>query len=403
MLKSAGLISMGGYLPAKEVPKKKRKQLVEYLRKESSLHPEYIDDIESTGCLPGRVETNYDGWESQPWFDAWVESMPERKRKDPFQGTKERRRFPLDPVSLRKSRYPHPMLSSDAEVLAGHLALFNGGFHKDEIDLVLVSSFSPDISLPLNASLVQDKMGLKNAGAYNIDTCCSSFITLAETAMTYVRCGIKKKVLIIASANQSSIRDDSFYFGVLLGDAACAAVVAETEEGYDYLGSHSTSHGDRHKGVILLNREPNLYIPYNLGPDYRQDFISFPDNKARKKIANEAGDDLVAVVSKALEMSGYTVADIDFFTTHQAVHWICDTWREAVGVPKSKFKETFKKYGNIANSSVPTNLLEGIEEGMVKPGDKVMLAAAGVGENHIAVFQRVPPVLIKNHKLPPDS
>ena len=91
--------------------------------------------------MPGRIETNYDGWESRPWY----ESLPPKKRKNPFQGARERRRVPMDPVSLKKSVHPHPMLSSDAETLAGALAIFNGGIDKEKIDLVLCSSLVPDL------------------------------------------------------------------------------------------------------------------------------------------------------------------------------------------------------------------------------------------------------------------
>ena len=90
MLESAGILSMGGYLPAKEVPKEKRKHLLQYLRKETPLHPEYIDEIETTGCLPGRILTNEEGWGSQPWFENWVQSLSPKKQADPFQGTVER-------------------------------------------------------------------------------------------------------------------------------------------------------------------------------------------------------------------------------------------------------------------------------------------------------------------------
>ena len=172
---SVGLISLGGYLPAKTLSEKQKNDLVQYLRKYTEINEVYIDTIESTGKLPGSIETNYEGWESQPWFDAWVKSMPEKKQANPFQGTKERRRVPLDPVSVKESIIPHPMLPSDAETIAGALAITNAGINPDEIDLVLSHAQVPDRPLPANASLVQHKLGLKNAGAYAIDTCCSTF------------------------------------------------------------------------------------------------------------------------------------------------------------------------------------------------------------------------------------
>jgi 3-oxoacyl-[acyl-carrier-protein] synthase-3 len=397
--KAAALVSMGGYLPAKEVPENKRDRLVEFLKNETLLYPEYIDEIEAHGHLPGRIETNYEGWESQPWYESWVESLPPKKREDPFQGTKERRRVPMDPVSLKKSVHPHPMLSSDAETLAGALALFNAGIDKEKIDLVLCSSLVPDLHVPLNASLVQHKLGLKNAGAYNVDTCCSSFITMLEVAMTYVKAGIKKKVLIIGSAIDSIINDKCSYFSVYIGDGAAAGIVAEVEGGYDYISSHSISRGNRHKGIIFQKRKPALLVSNQQGATFEQEFVTFYSQELCKEIARNAQDDVAEVVNKTLEKAGMRREDIDFFLTHQPVPWAAHAWREAVGVPESKFYESFEKYGNMAVASVATNLLEAVEKGLIKEGDKVMLASSGVGENHIALFQSIAPEFIKNNRL----
>lgn len=399
MPKAAGLVSMGGYLPAKEVPENKRKKLVEFLRKETLLYPEYIDELESTGHLPGSVETNYDGWQSQPWFESWLENVPPKKRDDPFKGRKERRRVPMDPVSVKKSTHPHPMLSSDAETLAAAMAIFNGNVDKDEIDLILVHSLVPDQHIPMNASLVQHKLGLKNAGAYNVDTCCSSFITMLEIAMTYVKHGIKKKVLVVGSSLDSIITDKSNYFSVNSGDGAAAGIVAEVEEGCDYLSSHSHSRGNRHKAIIFQERKPALLVPTTQGPTYEQEFVTFNNMDLCKEIAENAVSDLIEIINTALKKAGCSVQDIDFFITHQPVPWAAHAWREAVGVPESKFYESFEKYGNMAVASVPTNLLEAVEKGLIKAGDKVMLASSGVGENYIALFQTIAPELIKNNRL----
>lgn len=398
-LKAAGIISMGGYLPAKEVPENKREKLVEFLKSETLLYPEYIEEIEEKGHLPGKMETNYEGWQSQPWFEAWVEQLPPKKRDNPFQGAKERRRVPLDPVSMRKSIHPHPMLSSDAETIAGALAIFNGGVNKDDIDLVLCSSLVPDLHVPLNASLVQHKLGLKNAGAYNVDTCCSTFITMLEIAMTYVRMGVKNKVLVVGSALDSIINDKSSYFSVYIGDGAAAAVVGEVEEGYGFISSHSSSIGSRHKAIIFQKRKPQLLVTTQQGPTYEQEFVTFYNQELCKEIAHNAQYDMAELVHKAVAKAGYGVEDIDFFVTHQPVPWAPHAWREAVGVPVEKFYESFEKYGNMAVATAPTNHLEAVEQGLIKEGDRVVIASSGVGENHIAVFHRVSPQLIRSNRL----
>jgi 3-oxoacyl-[acyl-carrier-protein] synthase III len=396
---SAGLISMGGYLPGKEIAKDKQAQLVDFLTNETLLYPEYIEEIKQHGHLPGKIETNYEGWESQPWYQTWLKTLPPNKRENPFQGAKERRRVPLDPVSVKKSVHPHPMLSSDAEALAGALAIFNANINKNEIDLVLVSSLVPDRPVPLNASLIQHKLGLKNAGAYNVDTCCSSFITMLEVAMAYVRCGIKKKVLIVASSLDSIINDKTTYYSVNTGDAAVAGIVSEVEDGYGYIASHSTSHGSRHAGIVFHRRQPEVFINTSQGPSYEQECVTFYDQELCKEIGKNAQVDMIEVVSKTLEKARLSVEGIDFFLTHQPVVWAANAWREAIGVPSHKSYESFEKNGNIACCSAPTNLLEALEKGLIKKGDKVVIASSGVGENHISLLQKVSPVLIDNMKL----
>jgi len=390
---SAGLVGLAGYLPAKKIPNSE--EFSKFLEEETTLHPDYIASIKESGCLPGTIETNYDGWESQPWFDSWLKSLPSKKQSDAFQGTKERRRVPLDPCSVKNSLYPHPMLSSDAETLAGALAIFNSNINKSEIDLVLVSSLVPDRHVPLNASLVQHKLGL-NAGAYNVDTCCSSFVTMMEVASTYVRCGLKKKVLIIASSLDSIVNDKSTYYSVDTGDAAVAGIVAEEQEGYGYLSSCSTSHGSRHSAIIFQKRKPNLLVTTTQCQSYDHDYVTFHDMEMCREIACNAQQDMKEVVEKALTKAGFTIKDIDFLVTHQPVSWAANAWREALGVPKEKTYESFEKYANIACCSTATNLLEAIEKNLIKKDDKVMVASSGAGENHIALLHKISPSFVEN-------
>lgn len=426
VLRSVGLIGMGGYVPAKKVPNDKCKQLVKFLRKETLLYPEYIDEIEESGHLPGTIETNYDGWESKPWYKSWLEHFPPKKKekidaiseeiekeKDEvrkkkleeeklkliFQKREERRRVPMDPVSMRESIQPHPMLSSDAETLAGALAIFNTGIDKDEIDLVLVHSLVPDFHVPMNASLVQHKLGIKNTAAFNIDTCCSSFVSMLEIAMTYVRCGLKKNVLVIGSSLDSIIMDKTTYYSVVPGDTAVAGIVSEVEDSYGYISSYARSEGDRHKAIIFKHRSPELLLTTSQGSHYEQEFVTFHDHTALKEIAKHAPEDMAIVVKKALQMAGLSAADIDFVVMHQPSHWATKAWCDVLGVPMDKNYETYEKYGNLAVASVAVNLLEAIELGKIKEGDRVMTASSGVGSNHIAVFQRISPLLIKNNRL----
>jgi len=307
----------------------------------------------------------------------------------------------LDPLSLRESIVPHPMLPSDAETLAGALALVNGKVDKDEIDLLIVASQVPDLLLPSNASLVQHKLQLRRAGAYHVDTCCSSFVTMVEIASGLVKARIKKKILIVASYIDSLVNDKSSYFSVDTGDAAAAAVISETEDGSGYMASFSTSHGSRHDGIILQRRPPALSKSVGHGHIQEEVFITFYNPEANREIAANARTDMVEAVDGALKMAGLSILDVDFFVTHQPVFWAGNAWREALGIPEGRFLETFQKYGNIANCSTPVNLLEAIERKLIKEGDTVLIASSGAGENHIAVLERIAPSLVRsvNHSV----
>ncbi len=105
---------------------------------------------------------------------------------------------------------------------------------------------------------------------------------------------------------------------------------------------------------------------------------------------------MVNVVKEVLKKTRLSISDIDFFVTHQPVHWAPDVWREGLGIPKEKFYETFKKYGNIANCAAAVNLLEAIELKRVKEGATVLIASSGAGENYIAALEKITPQLISS-------
>ncbi|HKK81373.1 MAG TPA: 3-oxoacyl-[acyl-carrier-protein] synthase III C-terminal domain-containing protein [Prolixibacteraceae bacterium] len=395
-LPKAGFISLSAYMPAKKLSGDFTEKLVRFLRTKTLLPGEYIDYIEQHRVLPGEIETNEDGWGSKPWYDAWVESLPEKKQSDPFQGTEERRRVPLDPESIKKSLFPHPMLPSDAETLAGAMAICSSDINPDDIDLVISHSQVPDHPLPENASLIQHKLKLKNAGAYGVDSCCSSFVTMTELACSYIKSGMKKNILVVSSFIDSHVNDRTTHFSVDTGDGATAAIVSVQTDGNGFISSHSLSHGSRHDGIIYKRREPLLLKKIDSGPDYSQTFVTFYNRVANKEIAKNAATDLKFVVDKSLEKAGLSISDIDFLSTHQPVVWAGDVWRESIGIPENKFFQTFKKYGNVATCSAPVNLLESMESGLTKSGDKVIFASSGAGENHICVIMELSKTLVDN-------
>ena len=313
---AAGLVSVGSYVPAKPLSAGLAEALSHFLLHHTHVQVEYAETVRDEQKLPGTIETNFDGWESKPWFDAWRATLPPKKRENPFLGTHERRRVPLDPSSLRESVVPHPMLATEAEAMACALAIVQGHINPDDIDLVLVHSQIPD-ELPSMPAAVQDMLQLPNAGAYGIDSCCSSFVTMTEIAETLVRAGVKKCVLIVGSHISSHVLDRSEYCCVRLGDGAVAGVVSRVEEDEGYVSSHSTANGSVHDAVLMVRRKPSLMRSTLLGPSQEQSFVTFANMQACRVIADNSQREMREVVRGTLERGSVNIEDVELFVTHQ--------------------------------------------------------------------------------------
>ena len=294
-----------------------------------------------------------------------------KEGKNPFEGIIHRRVFPSD------------MLPSDAEAEAGKRALEASGMSPHEIDLIMVQSMIQDEILPGNACLVQYKLGLRNAGAWTIDTCCSSFVSMVVMASNLIAAGEFKKILVITSALCSQLADYSDYQCCYLGDGAGAAVMGRVSEGRGYIASFCNSHGQYHKGFTLQTRQPGNYNRRHYMASLEKPLLTF-DADIIRKVGKESVGDMKFVLDRTLEKSQMCPEDIDLFLSHQPCHWAHGAWRDSIGLSPGNSYETFYKYGNIASASVPINLFEANMRGMLKDGNNLLIASSGAGENHIA-------------------
>ena len=328
---------------------------------EKSLFPAGILGI--AAVIPEEIRGN-DFWDN-------IEFKGLKEGKNPFEGIAQRRVFPLD------------MLPSDAESEAGKRALEAAGLLPHEIDLVMVQSMVQDEMLPGNACLTQYKLGLENAGAWTIDTCCSSFVTMVVTASNLIATGEFQRILIITSALCSQLADYSDYQCCYLGDAAGAAVIGRVREGRGYIASYCNSHGQYHKGFTLQTRQPGNYNRRHFMASQEKPLLTF-DAEIIRKVGKESVDDMRHVLGRTLEKSQMSPKDIDLFLSHQPCYWAHGAWRDSIGLSPANSYETFGKYGNIASASIPVNLFEANEKGMLKDGSSLLIASSGAGENHIA-------------------
>lgn len=322
--------------------------------------------------MPPEIRTN-DWWIK----NGLLQHVPEKHQADPFQKIVERR--VTDP-SLEPS---------DIEVLAAENALAHARLSKDQVDLIMVHSFVPDRLVPLNASLVQHKLGLTRAAAWNVDTCCSSFITMMIIASSLVRSGMYRHILIVNSVVHSRILDYTEHISVVPGDGASAVVVGPAEEGFGFRGFHCTSDGSLHDAITIEVRPPRYRQRKHYEPSLEQPFATFNNPEAISRIGKESLHEMARVMDGALENAKMQRSDLGFIVTHQPSYWAAQAWAECIGLTDPNQRhDTYSKYGNLASVGVPVNLEEAFRLGKLRKGMNVMMASSGVGINHAACIVR---------------
>lgn len=283
-------------------------------------------------------------------------------------------------------------------VEAAKIAIERAGITKDDIDFVIFATLSPDYYFPGCGVLLQREMGMKQVGALDVRNQCSGFVYSLSIADQFVKTGMYKNVLVVGSEFHSCGLDFSTRgrnVTVIFGDGAGAVVVQPTEEeGKGILTTHLHSDGamaeklayinpGAHGGVFL----PELKEEYGELPEFGGLFLTqrmmdkgniYP-NMEGQAVFKFAVTKFPEVIREALEKTGYSVEDIDMLVPHQANLRISQFVQRMLKLPNEKVYNNIQRYGNTTAASIPIALCEAYEEGKVKEGDLVCLAAFGSG------------------------
>jgi 3-oxoacyl-[acyl-carrier-protein] synthase-3 len=243
-----------------------------------------------------------------------------------------------------------------------------------DIDLLLVGTFSPDMSFPSAACLVQDRLKLI-CPAFDIQAACASFMYAFITGATYVLAGVSKLALIIGGDTNSRMinpRDLKTY--PLFGDGAGAVLLTR---GRPDQGILSYSLGADGSGGDLLSR-PACGSRLSPTPEVLEKGLHYLQMDGRA-VFRWAVAILCDTIQDVLRHSGFKSQDVDLYIPHQANIRIINAAIDVLHIPRSKVYNNLERYGNTSAGSVPLALDEACAEGRVKPGSLIVMSGFGAG------------------------
>ncbi|HED66210.1 MAG TPA: ketoacyl-ACP synthase III [Planctomycetes bacterium] len=265
--------------------------------------------------------------------------------------------------------------TSDLCVHAANRALEDAGIGPEDLDLIVVGTLTPDYPLPSAACLIQDRIGAKRAGAFDVAAACTGFMTSLSTGEAFVAAGRARRVLVLGAETLSRFVDfEDRGSAIIFGDGAGAAVLTPHDEcgqgeilrttlgadgsGYDYI--HISAGGSRHPPTAQTVEE-------------RKHFIQMRG----REVFRFAVSHMSEMISEMLD--GYDQEELTLVVPHQVNRRIIDAALDRLGMTDEKVMVNIHKYGNTSAATVPVALDEAHREGRIEKGKLVVMVAFGAG------------------------
>lgn len=261
-------------------------------------------------------------------------------------------------------------------------ALENAKLSAEDIDLIIVSTCTPDFFYPAMSCLIQKGIGAKNAACFDVNSACTGFISSMDIAQKYLETGKYEKIMIVASEKLSAQQDYTDRTScILFGDAAGAVILGKSDKRfYSFLGAE----GDEFEALYCkIHYESNCPFYGDQDKFYNGRFDTFAkknflmqDGKAVYKFAVNAMADAVTNVAK---QSGIDPTELDIVIPHQANLRIIAKAVELLNIPMEKVYTNIEYMGNVSSACIPYGLDELNRAGKIKPGMKICFVGFGAG------------------------
>jgi 3-oxoacyl-[acyl-carrier-protein] synthase-3 len=266
---------------------------------------------------------------------------------------------------------------------AAKIALENSGLDKDEIDLIVFATLSPDMYFPGPGVYIQKELGLRNVGAIDVRAQCSGFVYATSIADQFIKTGMYKNVLIIASELQSKGLDMTTRgrgISVIFGDGAGAAIIGRSEDSNTgILSSHLHSEGEHAEALSMTAPGLGSRWVTDILKDNDPEDISYYPYMNGTFVFKNAVVRFAEVINEGLKTNNLQASDIDLLIPHQANLRIAQFIQKKFRLSDDQVYNNIMYYGNTTAASIPIALAEAHQKGLIKKGDLVVLAAFGSG------------------------
>lgn len=313
--------------------------------------------------VPDNVVTNDDLSKIMDTSDEWIQERT---------GIKERRHVE-----------PGKDTTTSMGVKAAKKAIERAGIDKDDIDFIVFATLSPDYYFPGPGVLVQRDLGIKTVGALDVRNQCSGFVYAMSVADQYIKTGMYKNILVIGSELHSRGLDMTTRgrsVSVIFGDGAGAAIVSREEDtAKGILSSHLHSEGQHAEELSLIAPGMGKRWITDIIEDADADDTSYFPYMNGQFVFKNAVVRFSEVIMEGLKKNKLTPEDIDMLIPHQANLRIAQFIQKKFALTDDQVFNNIMNYGNTTAASIPIALTEAWEQGKIKEGDLVVLAAFGSG------------------------
>ena len=290
--------------------------------------------------------------------------------------SEEEQAFMANQSGIKQRRWAKDETYTDMAVKAGKNALDNAGISPEDVDLIVVTHITRDMTqmTPPNSVTIQTALGCTKATAINVDQGFTGWMYALVTGASFVASGFYKTVLVVSGESILPHTDSTIMKSMLVGDGAGAFVLQETEEGFGLLAYHTMS-----------EQYPEIAAEVKLGEAIAGPADSDMSQKAFFTIApNSFQRDLPYVehflpfsVHQTLQACNVKPEEVNSYVLAQKFDWLNRRWANNIGVDYSKVHETLETTACVETSSIPIITADAVTSGKLKKGDLVMFADLG--------------------------